>query len=148
MTDTPNFRYIGKPRQPSEDRRFVAGHGRFAADVAIPQTKHVALVSSPWAAARIVDIDIGAAAKSRGVCGLLTGREIAQSTTALATGVDTPAIQRWPLAVDVVRYAGEWVVAIIADSRAEAEDAAELVEIDYEELPFVLDPEQAFDPAS
>src|SRR5207245_9453282 len=59
-------------------------------------------------------------------------------------GLDTPKVPRRPLAVDVARYAGEWVAAVVADTRALAEDAAELVHVDYEPLPFVLDGEEAF----
>src|SRR5439155_26814047 len=58
-------------------------------------------------------------------------------------GVDAPKVTRWSLARDRVRYAGEWVAAVVADSRALAEDAAELIEVEYEPLPHVTDPEQA-----
>ena len=65
-----------------------------------------------------------------------------------STGLDTPNVPRRPLAVDVARYAGEWVAAVVADSRALAEDAAELVAVEYEPLPFVLDGEEAYRPGS
>ena len=61
------------------------------------------------------------------------------------TGLDTPNVPRRPLALDVARYSGEWVAAVVADTRALAEDAAEAIEIDYEPLPFVLDAEQALE---
>ena len=64
------------------------------------------------------------------------------------TGLDTPNVPRRPLAVDVARYSGEWVAAVVADTRALAEDAAEAIEIDYEPLPFVLDAEEALKPGS
>ena len=60
-------------------------------------------------------------------------------------GVDAPKVKRWPLAHQYVRYRGEWVAAVVAESRALAEDAAELVEVDYEPLTPVTDPEAAFD---
>ena len=66
----------------------------------------------------------------------------------LAAGLDTPNVPRRPLAVDVARYAGEWVAAVVADSRALAEDAAEAVAVEYEPLPFVLDGEEAYRPGS
>ena len=75
---------------------------------------------------------------------VLEGRELAAATQPLLAGLDTPNVQRRPLALDVARYAGEWVAAVVADTRALAEDAAELVHVDYEPLPFVLDGEQAF----
>ena len=62
---------------------------------------------------------------------------------ALAIGVDTPKVTRYALAKDVVRYAGEWVAAVVADTRALAEDAAELIEVEYDELTPLLDPEAA-----
>ena len=83
-----------------------------------------------------------------GVHYVLDGRELAAATTPLAAGLDTPNVPRRPLAVDFARYAGEWVAAVVADTRALAEDAAELVHVDYEPLPFVLDGEEAFKPGS
>ena len=62
----------------------------------------------------------------------------------LLAGLDTPNVPRRPLAVDVARYSGEWVAAVVADTRALAEDAAELVQVEYEPLPFVLDGEEAY----
>ena len=111
-------------------------------------TKHVALVSCPHPAARIVSIDKSAALAMPGVHYVLDGMELAEGTTPLATGLDTPNVPRRPLAVDVARYAGEWVAAAVADSRALAEDAAELVAVEYEPLPFVLDGEEAYRPGS
>src|SRR5258708_4454308 len=108
------FRYIGKKRRTKEDPRFVIGRGRFVADVALPGMKHAALVASPHPSARI-----------------------------LAIGADAPKVTRYALASDVVRYAGEWVAAVVADTRAIAEDAAELVEVDYAPTPHVVDPEHA-----
>ena len=64
------------------------------------------------------------------------------------TGLDTPNVPRRPLALGTARYSGEWVAAVVADTRALAEDAAEALEIDYEALPFVLDAEQALEKGS
>ncbi|MBT5264987.1 MAG: xanthine dehydrogenase family protein molybdopterin-binding subunit, partial [Rhodospirillaceae bacterium] len=137
------LKYVAKKRRPREDRRFVAGAGRFAADVHVPGTKHMAVTASPYPAARIISIDASAALAMPGVIGVVTGNELAEATNALASGVDIPKVKRYPLAVGQTRYAGEWVVAIVADSRAQAEDAAECVEVDYERLPYVLDTEEA-----
>src|SRR5262245_23498525 len=123
------FRFVSSDRRVREDRRFVAGKGRFAADIALAGTRHVALVTSPHPAARIVSIDKAAALAVPGVHHLLDGRELASATAPLLAGLDTPNVPRRPLAVDVARYAGEWVAAVVADTRALAEDAAELVEI-------------------
>jgi len=140
------FRYIGQRRRPKEDRRFVTGSGRYAADVTLPGMLHVALVMSPHPAARIVAIDTAAALALPGVRAVVTGAELMQGTEPILSGLDLPSMKRYPLALGVVRYAGEWVAAIVAESRALAEDAAELVEVDYEPLPQVIDPEAAMQP--
>src|SRR6266851_4022069 len=142
------FRFVSSDRRVREDRRFVVGKGRFAADVALPGTRHVALVTCPYPAARIVAIDKVGALSLPGVHYVLDGRELAAATLPLAAGLDTPHVPRRPLAVDVARYAGEWVAAVVADTRALAEDAAEAVAVEYEPLPFVLDGEEAYMPGS
>jgi 2-furoyl-CoA dehydrogenase large subunit len=145
---TQPFRFVSTDRRVREDRRFVVGKGRFAADIAVAGTRHVALVTCPYPAARIVALDKAAALAAPGVHYVLDGRELAVATQPLLAGLDTPKVPRRPLAVDVARYAGEWVAAVVADSRALAEDAAELVQVDYEPLPFVLDGEAAYAPGS
>jgi len=138
------FRFVSSDRRVREDRRFVVGKGRFAADIAMAGTRHVALVSCPYPAARILAIDKAAALALPGVHYVLDGRELAAATSPLLAGLDIPNVPRRPLAVDVARYAGEWVAAVVAETRALAEDAAELVNVDYEPLPFVLDGEEAY----
>jgi 2-furoyl-CoA dehydrogenase large subunit len=138
-----DFKYIGKHRPTKESRRFVAGRGRYVADIVPAGTLHVAIVASPYASAKITGIDTAAAAAVPGVHYILTGEELCAGTDSLMIGVDTPKVTRYPLAKDVVRYAGEWVVAVVAESRAIAEDAAELVDVQYETLPFVIDPEES-----
>jgi 2-furoyl-CoA dehydrogenase large subunit len=142
------FRFISSDRRVREDRRFVVGKGRFAADVALAGTRHVALVTCPHPAARILAVEAAEALAMPGVHYVLGGRELAAATQPLLSGLDTPKVPRRPLAVDVARYAGEWVAAVVADTRALAEDAAERVQVDYQPLPFVLDGEEAFAPGS
>ena len=137
------FRYIGKQRRTREDPRFVTGRGRYVADIARPGMKHVAIVASPHASARITAIRTDAARAASGVHYVLTGAEFCAATESLASGIDAPELKRYALANEVVRYAGEWVAAVVADTRALAEDAAELVEVDYATLPHVIDAEQA-----
>jgi 2-furoyl-CoA dehydrogenase large subunit len=144
MSGAPKFRFVSTDRRVREDRRFVVGKGNFVADQALPNTKHVALIASPHAAARIVSIDKSAALSMPGVHAVLDGAELAAATAPLLAGLDTPNVPRRPLAVDVARYCGEWVAAVVADSRALAEDAAEAVEVVYDPLPFVLDGEEAY----
>jgi len=136
-------RYVSTDRRVREDRRFVVGKGQFVADIDLPNMRHVALVTCPYPAARIKTIDKSAALAMPGVHYVLDGRELAEATLPLMTGLDTPNVPRRPLATDVARYAGEWVAAVVADTRALAEDAAEKVRITYEKLPFVLDAELA-----
>jgi 2-furoyl-CoA dehydrogenase large subunit len=142
------FRFVATDRRVREDRRFVAGKGNFVADIDLPNVKHVALVTCPHAAARIVAIDKSAALKMPGVHYVLDGAELAQATMPLLAGLDTPKVPRRAMAFEVARYSGEWVAAIVADTRALAEDAAEAVQIDYEPLPFVLDAERALESGS
>src|SRR5437764_7387218 len=106
--------------------------------------RHVALVTSPHPAARILAIDKSEALAMPGVRCVLDGRELAAATQPLLAGLDTPKVPRRPLAVEVARYAGEWVAAVVADRLACAEEAAELVRVDYQPLPFVLDGEAAY----
>jgi 2-furoyl-CoA dehydrogenase large subunit len=138
-----SFRYIGKHRRTREDPRFVTGRGRYVADIALPGMKHVAIVASPHASARILAIRTDAARAAPGVHYVLTGEEFCAATDSQVSGIDAPQMKRYALAHDVVRYSGEWVAAVVADTRALAEDAAELVEVEYEVLPHVIDAEQA-----
>src|SRR5215469_6671162 len=142
------LKFVSSNRRVREDRRFVAGQGRYVADIALEGLLHVALVPSQHPAARIVSINVIQAMKMPGVHYALTGEELANATDPLMNGLDTPNVWRFPLAVGQVRYAGEWVVAVVAETRAQAEDAAEKVRIEYEPLPYVIDAEQAFDPKS
>ena len=138
-----NFRYISKKRRPKEDRRFLAGSGVFVADIVIPGMLHVGLVASPYSFARIKSINANAALALPGVHLVVTGEDIVAGTDPMMSGLDAPKLRRYVLADGVARYAGEWVAAVVADTRAIAEDAAELVEVEYEALTPVTDPEQA-----
>lgn len=135
------FKYIGTKRRAKESPRFVTGQGKYVADIHLPGMKHVAIVASPHPSAKIIAIHSDAARAMPGVCYILEGEEFCAATDSMPAGVDAPKLTRYALARSVVRYAGEWVVAVVADSRAEAEDAAELVDIEYETTPHVIDPE-------
>jgi len=142
------FRFVSSDRRVREDRRFVVGKGRFAADIVLPAARHVAIVTCDHPAARILRIDKAAALALSGVHYVLDGRELASATSPLLAGLDTPNVPRRPLAVDVARYFRRMGGGGRRDTRALAEDAAELVQVDYEPLPFVLDGEQAYAPGS
>ncbi len=142
------FRYIATKRRPKEDRRFLAGAAQFVADINLQGMLHAALVASPYSFARIKSIDAKVALALPGVHAVVTGAELAAATEPMMSGLDAPKLFRWPMAHQMARYAGEWVAVVVADTRAIAEDAAELVEVDYEPLTPVTDPEAALDPAS
>src|SRR6201995_3106865 len=146
--DSSAFRFVSTHRRVREDRRFVAGHGPFGANVALEALLPVAILPSQHPAARIVSIDASAALAMPGVHYVLTGEELAAATDPLMNGLDTPNVKRHPLAVGQTRYAGEWVAAVVAETRAQAEDATEKLRVTYEPLPFVINAEQALKPDS
>src|SRR5918997_2295601 len=96
MNAESRFRYVSTDRRVREDRRFVVGKGRFAADIAVPGMQHVALVACPYPAARICSIEKDAALAMPGVCYVLDGRELAGATLPLAAGLATPPPPRPP----------------------------------------------------
>jgi len=142
------FRYITKKRRVTEDRRFVTGRGNFAADYKLPGMLHVAMVTSPYACAEIKSINPDAALEIPGVRYVLTGAELFENINPLLSGLDLPNVKRIPLAHERARYAGEWVAAVVAETRHIAEDAAELVQVDYNPIDFVIDPEEAMKPGA
>ena len=148
MNEASTFRYVSKHRRTQEDRRFASGSARYVADVAASDVLHVALVPSQEPAARIITIDTAAARAVPGVHDVIIGTELAAAVEPMANGLDTPSVLRYAMAVDDIRYSGEWVAAIVAESRAIAEDAAELVEVETEARDFVLKAEQAYRPES
>ncbi len=148
MNAPRTFKFVSTDRRVREDRRFVAGRGNYVADIRRDGMLHVALVASTHAAARILRIDASRALALPGVHYVMGGDELAAAVEPMMNGLATPNVQRYSLAVGQTRYMGEWVAAIVADTRAIAEDAAERVEVDYEALPHVLDAEQAYLPTS
>ncbi|MCI5074525.1 xanthine dehydrogenase family protein molybdopterin-binding subunit [Oricola sp.] len=141
-------RYVSSDRRVREDVRFVAGAGRFVQDIERPGMVHVALVASQHPAAMIEQVDASEALAMEGVIDVVDGRELSSAVNPLMNGLDTPDVRRFPLAVGQNRYAGEWVAAVVATSRAAAEDAAEKVRVKGEKLGFVMDPEKAMEEGS
>lgn len=137
--------YIGTSVPRAKARRLVAGEGRFVDDLSLPRMVHVVYHRSPYAHARIVSIDATAALACPGVVRVVTGREIAEvckpwvGTLVHMKGMKSAP--QYPMAVERACWQGEAVVAVIAGSRAEAEDAAARLEVEYEELPALADPE-------
>jgi aerobic carbon-monoxide dehydrogenase large subunit len=127
-----------------EDPRFLTVGGTYVEDVVLPNAAWLTYVRSSWAHARITGIDVSEAKAAPGVVAVLTGDDLAELGLAPASGSGVPEGMRRPfLAVGVVRFVGEAVVAIIAEDRTTGSDAADLVVVDYEPLPVVVDPEAA-----
>ena len=141
---------IGERVRRKETLRFVTGTGRYVDDLLPPDTLHAAFVRSACAHARIKAIDVEAARTMPGVHAVFTGEDIAQKIKPLRVSGSSllRQIKLYPLAVDKVRYFGEPLAVVVADNRYLAEDAVEIVSVDYEPLPVVVDPEAAMEPAS
>jgi 2-furoyl-CoA dehydrogenase large subunit len=145
--ETPQRRYVGQRLPRREDDRLTTGAGRYVDDIHLPGMLHAAFLRSPYAHARIVSVDTTAALALPGVRTVITGADAEARTKPLGTLVPTPLpIQRYCLATDRVRFMGEPVAAVAADSRAIAEDALDLIEIEYEPLPVVADADKAMQP--
>jgi CO/xanthine dehydrogenase Mo-binding subunit len=132
-------RWIGKSLNRVEDPRFLRGEGRYIDDISLPGMAHAAIVRSPHAHARIVRIDTSKAAQLPGVVKVLTGADVAARAAPLPSFGAGPIIQDM-IATEKVRHYGETVAAVIAEDRYIAEDACDLIEVEYEPLPVVLDP--------
>ena len=145
------MRWIGKGVPMKTNRVLAAGKGTYVADIALPNTCHMAIVRSPYAHARIRSIDTKAAAALPGVLAVATGADVRREMNPIP--VHTPALGEkkipiWALAVDTLRYVGEPVAAVVAEDRWTALEAARLVELDCEELPAITDPARALEPGS
>ncbi len=151
VLDRPNS-YIGKtvPR-PNLDR-LLQGRGQYVSDVVLPRMAHVVYLRSPHAHAKIVSIDAAKAKTMPGVIAVVTGAELAKVITpwvgVLSHMKGLKSAPQHAIAIDRACWQGEAVCAIAASTRAQAEDAAEHVFVDYEELPAVVDPRTALDPAT
>lgn len=137
-----NLKWIGKSMKRVEDPRLLTGQGRYIDDIDLPNMLHAAVLRSPRAHAKIKSIDTRAAAALPGVVKVLTGADIAATTGALPCFANPPVEQRC-VATDRVRHVGEPVAVVVAESRYIAEDALEHIDVHYEDLPTVVDPEQA-----
>ncbi|MDO8533770.1 MAG: molybdopterin-dependent oxidoreductase, partial [Xanthobacteraceae bacterium] len=147
--DRPNS-YIGRSVPRPNLARLTQGRGQFVSDVVLPRMAHVAFLRSPYAHARLKKISTAEAKKAPGVIAVVTGPELAKVITPWV-GVLThlKGIKSAPqhaIAIDRACWQGEAVAAVVARTRAEAEDAAELVRVEYEELKAVTDAETALDP--
>ncbi len=137
---------VGAEVKRKEDPRLITGSGTYTANLKLPGLRHVIFVRSPYAHARILSIDASAALQQPGVIAVVTGAELQDAYDRLPITDSNEVKQRrshYPLAVERVRYVGEMVAAVIAESAALAEDAAHLVQVDYDPLPAAGTIEQA-----
>lgn len=144
MTQGASRRFVSKDRRAREHKRFVSGTGKYVQDINLPGTLHAAVLQSPYPRARILSIDISEALTLPGVHAVVTGEKMARDINPIRQGLKLPELKWYPLAVDMARYVGEWVVVVVADDIYIAEDALELIDVDYEPLEPIMDPEEAF----
>jgi len=158
--DETGYRFIGRPLPRKEDERLITGKGRFTDDFNLDRQAYAVMVRSPYPHARIVAIDGARARQMPGVLGLYTGADCAADRLGpiphdplpktkfdmKLTGPGGSAVFSGPhvlLPPDKARHVGEAVAMVVAETKAQAMDAAEAVEVSYEELPFVLHSETA-----
>jgi carbon-monoxide dehydrogenase large subunit len=153
MSESANT-WAGKSVKRKEDLRLLRGEGQYLSDMVVPRMLHMGFLRSIHAHARIKSIETGAAAKMPGVTAVITGRDLKGAKTVL-TDVSIPNLPGetkrplyYPLPIDKVYHVGEPVAAVIARNKYQLEDALELIDVDYEPLPVVTDPEEAIKPGS
>jgi CO/xanthine dehydrogenase Mo-binding subunit len=141
-TPRKGLNWIGKSMKRVEDPRLLTGKGRYVDDIVLPNMAHAAFLRSPHAHAKIKSIDISKAEALEGVVVVVTGARAAEVMGPTAT-FSSPPVVHYAMAVDRVRHVGEAVVAVVAEDRYIAEDAIDLIEVEYELLPVTVDPEAA-----
>ncbi len=149
-------RYFGERIKRNEDPRLLTGQGLFVDDVNLPNMLHVAFVRSPYAHAKINNIDVSQALQREGVIAVYTANDLGDYWKPGPLLVSPPPVEniifnertQVPLAKDKVKFAGEPIVMVLAESRYIAEDALADIQIDYEPLQAVVDMEKALQPDS
>jgi aerobic carbon-monoxide dehydrogenase large subunit len=138
---------IGRPLRRKEDPRLITGHGRYVDDVVLPGMVYAAFVRSTEAHARILSVDRERAVARKGVLAVLTGAEVEFHRPLpmiwKPPGVEIRTPEHWPLARLAVKHVGDPVAVVVAEERYAVVDVADEIEIEYEPLPAVVDPEAA-----
>jgi aerobic carbon-monoxide dehydrogenase large subunit len=146
-TTQPAAGELGRARKRKEDARLITGRTRWTDNIVLPGMLHMAVVRSPLAHAKITGINTDTASKMPGVYGVFTAGDLGAEDISLPcvwqVTPDMKSPKAPPLAVDTVHFAGEGIAVVVARDAASAEDAASAVEVDYDELPPVLDMEAA-----
>ena len=145
---------IGQRIKRVEDPKFITGKGRFLDDIQLQGMVHLAILRSPYAHANIRSIDTSRAKEMPGVIAVFTGEDIpynplpfawpAGGSAGLQNNVNMPNV----LAKDSVKWTGEGVAAVVADTPGHAQDALEAIDVGYEPLPAVVDVEKAMKPGA
>ena len=146
MTEATAIKYVGQPLRRREDFKFVTGKGRYTDDIKAPGMLHMAVLRSPHAHAVIKQIDLSAARAARGVRLALSGADLAGKIGAIVPNWIMPGTKvpdRPVVAIDRVRFVGESVALVVAETQAMAHDAIGLIDVEYETLPAVIDEEAA-----
>jgi len=144
-------RFVGESVKRSEDFRILTGTGNYVDDIQLPGMLHAAFLRSPYAHALITNVDVSEARKLPGVVAVMSGADL---QAILAPGAPSPGffgpapVKFTILATSKVRLVGDPVAIVVAESRYIAEDALQLIEVDYDDLPPVATSEQALDPTS
>src|SRR5208282_786629 len=146
MAEIVAERYTGASIKRSEDPRILTGAGRYVDDIKLPGMLHAAFVRSPLAHAHVLSVDVSAARALPGVVAALTGADLEALMALMGWAGPTPEFTL--LATDKVRFMGDPVAIVIAESRYVAEDGCELVEVEYDDLPPVMNASFALDPSS
>ncbi len=146
-------RLVGAPVKRKEDRPLLTGRGSYVDNMALPGMVWMAVVRSPYAHARIARIDLDEARAAEGVVAAFTGADLradwkAGMPCAWPVTEEMKSPEHFPLAVEVAKYQGDGVAVVIAESRALAKDAAELVDVEYESLPVAVEVEAALEAGS
>src|SRR5512133_2618256 len=136
---TVSQRWVGSPVARKEDQALLTGQARFIDDLSpIPGLRFAAILRSPHPHARIRRIDVAQARELPGVLSIVTGKDIADLTGPMPSVVKAP-LAYYPIAIDKARYVGEPVAVVVAVTRYIAEDACDLIQVEYEVLPAVSD---------
>ena len=138
--ETAKLRYVGVAVPRFEDLRLTTGQGAFADDQPLlPNMHYGAVVRSPYGHARIKGIDVSKALKLPGVRAVITGQDVKERMDPMPAAIRS-SVKYYPMAVEKVRFAGEAVAVVVAKDRFTAEDAMDLVDVEYEPLPCTVDP--------
>ncbi len=137
-------KWVGRSVRRVEDKRLLTGKGQFVDDMKRPGMCHAAVLRSPYPHAIIKSVDVSEALKISGVRGVLTGEDVGRMSRPFPQAVDEP-IEYYCIAVDRARYVGEGVAVVVAEDRYIAEDALQVIRVDYEALPPVVDIEKAME---